>query len=193
MKNQRVTDGTDSNKQTSATTTTNALITNSTNGSATINDHTNNIISCINPSSPARTTHTANIVSATPRSISTTPHLKEYRKHQLSGSQDSLLNVTVRKKCSSATTRPGSATSFGIRTINSLISGGTASVKKLNKSSNNNNNNHHHHHHNKPLVLRRAMSKDSIDSIGISKKEREKENRRKHFLLVKIYFFNHRN
>jgi hypothetical protein len=145
-------------------------------------------------SNSTQSTQSAQPLSITTAELITSPKTTR-RGLKLSASHDSLLNVTLRKKNNpSNSSRPGSATSVGFKTFNNIITG---SVKKLiNTNTNNNNNNLNiiNKSYDKPLTMRRSVSKDSIDSIGANRREREKENRKivVRLLSIIIYLLIHR-
>jgi hypothetical protein len=139
----------------------------------------------------SNSTQSAQPLSATTAELITSPKTTR-RGLKLSASHDSLLNVTLRKKNNpSNSSRPGSATCVGFKTFNNIITGSAKKLINTNTNNNNNNNNLNiiNKSYDKPLTLRRSVSKDSIDSIGANRKEREKENRKIVVTLLSIIIY----
>jgi len=139
----------------------------------------------------SNSTQSAQPLSITTAELITSPKTTR-RGLKLSASHDSLLNVTLRKKNNpSNISRPGSATSVGFKTFNNIITGSAKKLINTNTNNNNNNNNLNiiNKSYDKPLTLRRSVSKDSIDSIGANRKEREKENRKIVVTLLSIIIY----
>jgi hypothetical protein len=139
----------------------------------------------------SNSTQSAQPLSITTAELITSPKTTR-RGLKLSASHDSLLNVTLRKKNNpSNISRPGSATSVGFKTFNNIITGSAKKLINTNTNNNNNNNNLNiiNKSYDKPLTLRRSVSKDSIDSIGVNRKEREKENRKIVVRLLSIIIY----